>query len=79
MRLVLATHAAALACLVVAYLQRDDVRIEGAYFDRAVGSPAAVAAVSHDGSTVWIVAAAVLVAAGAVLVLVQDRRRRRPA
>ena len=62
----------ALASLVVAYAQREDVAIEGAYFGRDVTAYATSGTVGP-----WLVAAAALVVAGTALLVVAALRRSR--
>jgi hypothetical protein len=72
-----AANAAALACLVMAFINRQDVVIKGASFNRtAAGVPGAVAGISHDGATGWIVAATAFVIVGLVVTAFGARRGR---
>lgn len=56
-------NAAAVLCVVVAYVKRDDLTIEGAYFNESVGASQEQLAVSA-GSSPWLLAAGALVLVG---------------
>lgn len=69
-----AANALGVACIVIALVKRDDVTIEGAYFNRSVGAPAYEGVFISGPSIVpWLVAAALLVVAGTALLLRQRR------
>ena len=56
-------NAAALVCLVVAYLRRDHVAVEGVYFNQSVGASDHQLTVA-SGNSSWLIAAGVLVFVG---------------
>ncbi len=61
----LVLHAAALGLLAVAYVKRDDVVVEGAYFNRAEGAEDQAAVFSAVGSNGrWIIAGALCLVVG---------------
>jgi hypothetical protein len=67
---------AAVACVVIAYWKRNDVEIEGAYFDRAVGNATNDVSVTWQGPIApWLIAAGVLML-GALATFALDRRAR---
>lgn len=68
----IAANAAALACVIWALVNTHDGAIEGAYFNRAVGSDAVVLA-SYP-VTPWLIAAAVLIVLGTAALVLAARR-----
>jgi hypothetical protein len=67
---------ASLASVVVAYAKRNDVTIEGAYFDRAIGNATNDVSVTWQGPIApWLIAAGIL-ALAALAAFVLDRRAR---
>jgi hypothetical protein len=72
-----ALNIAALGLLAVAYVKRDDVTIEGAYFNQAVGADETAATFAAAGSSgPWIIAAAACLIAGTALFVVGARSSR---
>jgi hypothetical protein len=69
----IALQLAAFGCIAVAYSKRDDVSIEGAYFNRAVGKDEGIVSVWTGPIAPWVVAAGVLLLA-ALTAFVLDHR-----
>jgi hypothetical protein len=53
----------------VALIKRDDVTVDGAYFNRSVGSPASAFAVDQSNIVPWLVAAICLTLVGTALLV----------
>ena len=70
-RLGIAANASAIVCIVIALVKRDDVKVEGAYFNRSVGDSESVFAVTQPNIVPWLIAAAVLVLVGTALLVVR--------
>ncbi len=71
----LAAHVTTVVCLAVAWLERDDALIEGAYFDRSVGADQATFVATGSDIRAWLAAAAAFTVLSAVLWLLSSRRR----
>ena len=70
----LVANGGALACIAVAFFKRNDVVVEGAYFNRSVGDGSGDSfAVTSANLTPWLVGAAVLLIVGTILLATRDR------
>jgi hypothetical protein len=69
----IASNVLGVICVVVALVKRDDVAVEGAYFNRSVGSPASAFAVDQPDIVPWLVAAVCLTLVGTALLVARRR------
>jgi hypothetical protein len=65
----------ALACVAIAYAKRNDVAVEGAYFNRSSGKAVAVGVFPGGAPTPWLAAAVLLIAAAAAFLVDHKRRQ----
>lgn len=70
----LAADAAAVVCVLVALIKRDDVTVEGAYFNRSAGGSAHAFAVDQPNIVPWLVAAVCLILVGTVMLTMRRDR-----
>jgi hypothetical protein len=71
----LMANAAALGCIVVAFVKRDQGTVEGAYLNRSVGGGSGdTFVVSTANLTPWLVAATILLVLGTAALLADSKR-----
>lgn len=69
LRVGIAANALSVVCVAVALVKRDDVTVEGAYFNRSVGSPTSAIAVDGPNIVPWLIAAICLTLVGTALLV----------
>jgi hypothetical protein len=70
-----ASHIAAVGCIVVVLVNWGSGGIEGAYFSRSVGDPAVVSSITPFDPVPWLAAGLALLVAGTAAFVTATRRR----